>query len=444
MKHPHKIDRSQYTTKKEEIQTSNSNKRKTMSSPETEFHEPAQVVIAGAGIVGLVLALALKKHVGITAELYEKAHVFHDDVGAALGFYPNGMRVLRDIDPELLYAIKEKGFPFVYRRWERHDGTEIAEAKESVLSEGDEELDSVGIRRWRLQKVLYEHVLAAGIPVHFCKATSDVVERKDGLVEVSFEDGTTRLTRILFGVDGGKSTVRQKVADPSVQLRYTGITCLMGMSNIPSQRLGINFPCSTSTNCHSVYFPTGKEEQCFQIHWPLEEEEADQGNWGNLDNALGQEECRKLAARLRADGWHERYCEPLDHVTHAVKVGFCLLEPRLSQWVYGTRGQVVLVGDAAHPPVPYLGQGAQMGVEVRIGRLLHTLCSLFYHSRYYSITVFVGCRNYCSSNEELVLDSKWRIRYHQLFKSHAYLRKNSSPKNFYDIRLLEGTWWYAG
>lgn len=48
--------------------------------------EPATVVIAGAGIVGLVLALALQKHVGITAEVYEKAPAFHDEVGVSVGF----------------------------------------------------------------------------------------------------------------------------------------------------------------------------------------------------------------------------------------------------------------------------------------------------------------------------------------------------------------------
>jgi salicylate hydroxylase len=47
-------------------------------------------------------------------------------------------------------------------------------------------------------------------------------------------------------------------------------------------------------------------------------------------------------------------------VTRAVRIGFCQLEPRLDRWVYGN---VVLVGDAAHPPVPYTGQGAQMGLE---------------------------------------------------------------------------------
>ena len=83
----------------------------------------ADFVISGGGIVGLVLALAMKKHLGITPEIYEKANAFVDDVGAALGMYPNGMRVLRDIDPKLLSDIKSQGYPYLYRRWERHDGT---------------------------------------------------------------------------------------------------------------------------------------------------------------------------------------------------------------------------------------------------------------------------------------------------------------------------------
>jgi 2-polyprenyl-6-methoxyphenol hydroxylase-like FAD-dependent oxidoreductase len=344
--------------------------------PPAADQEPAQIVISGAGIVGLTLALALKKHVGVTAELYEKAHAFQDDVGAALGVYPNGMRVLRDIDPSLLQTIKDSGYPYVYRRWERHDGTEIATAEEDLLAAGDKDLCSLGIRRWRLQKALYDAVVAAGIPIHFAKATSQVIEQDDGLIEVVFEDGTRRLTKILFGSDGGKSRIREIVADPSAQLKYTGITCLMGISDRPTQRRGISFPSSTTTECHSVYFPTGENEQCFQIHVQIPEEEADQLNWGNMSNAVGKEECGKIAKLLEKDGWHERYIDPLYKVTHAVRVGFCLLSPSLREWVYGKSRRIVLVGDAAHPPAPYVGQGAQMGIEDAgtIALLMKNLC----------------------------------------------------------------------
>ena len=341
--------------------------------PET----PATILIAGAGIVGLVLALALKEHLGITAELYEQAAHFQEDVGAGMGMYPNGLRVIRDISPTLLKTIRESGCPFGVRRWERHDGTQIVSANDSVLGGGDEEVQSMGIRRWRLQKALFDAVCAADIPVHFQKRTSNVLTREDGLVEISFEDGSKRLTRILFAADGGKSAVRQLVADPATKLEYTGVTCIMGMADCAPPQNGLTFMTASTTQCHAVYFPTmdGKE-QCFQLHFPVSDEKADPLNWGTLRSSVGRQECLNMANELRKDGWDERYIAPLEQVTRAVLVGFCTLQPRLPQWVYGSNRRIVLVGDAAHPPVPYTGQGAQMGIEDAgtIALLLKSLC----------------------------------------------------------------------
>ena len=314
--------------------------------------EPATIVISGGGIVGLVLAMALKKQLGIVPEIYEKAHTFAPEVGAGLGMYPNGLRVLRDISPELLADVRAAGYPYMYRRWERHDGTEIQRAEESVLSDGEKDLDSIGIRRSRLQDVLVRHALAQGIPLHFSKATKTAITREDGLIEVQFMDGTSRLTQVLFGADGGRSKVREVVAgDDAPGLAYTGVTCLMGLAQCPAEEKGICFPSSDKDDFHAVFFPTGEKEQCFQFHFPIKEENANQLNWGNLSNRVGQEECKKLAETLESEGWHERYLEPLTNVTHAVRVGFCLLEPGLKSW---SKGRIALVGDSAHPPVRFL------------------------------------------------------------------------------------------
>lgn len=76
------------------------------------------IIIIGAGIVGLVLALALDKHCGIKVDLYEQAAAFHDDVGAGMGCYPNGLRVIEDISPDLLADIQDIGYPYLLRRYE--------------------------------------------------------------------------------------------------------------------------------------------------------------------------------------------------------------------------------------------------------------------------------------------------------------------------------------
>jgi 2-polyprenyl-6-methoxyphenol hydroxylase-like FAD-dependent oxidoreductase len=112
-----------------------------------------------------------------------------------------------------------------------------------------------------------------------------------------FADGTSRLTQVLFGVDGGKSKVRQVVADPSVKLKYTGLTCLMGIAKCPAQQRGIHFPSSTTSKFQSVYFPTGKREQCFQIHFPIREVDSNKDDWAD-----GQVRFETIAETLQEDG----------------------------------------------------------------------------------------------------------------------------------------------
>ncbi|CAB9500679.1 hydroxynicotinate 3-monooxygenase [Seminavis robusta] len=321
--------------------------------------EPATFVIAGGGIVGLALAMTIKKQLGIVPEIYEKATTFATEAGAGLGMYPNGLRVLRDINPELLTCVRSSGYPYKCRHWERHNGEEVMKAEESVLSGEESELDSIGIRRSTLQRVLLMFATMEGITIRYKKPLVSAEQQNDGLVKVTFGDGSTRLTQVLFGADGALGKSRSIVAgkdEPA--LKYTGTTCLMGLANVKCD--GIYFPSSDKENFHAVFFPTRVKETCFQFHMPVTEDEANALNWGNLSDSVGQKECQKIAKQLRAEGWHEKFIKPLDNCIHAVRVGFALLEPKLNTWV---KGRVALVGDACHPPVPYVGQGAQQGLE---------------------------------------------------------------------------------
>lgn len=91
--------------------------------------EIAPVLIAGAGIGGLCLALALHKKCGLAGadiKVFEQSRSFRDNAGGAFGLYANGLRVLRDISPDLLATVRKEGYDYLYRRWFRHDGTEVA------------------------------------------------------------------------------------------------------------------------------------------------------------------------------------------------------------------------------------------------------------------------------------------------------------------------------
>lgn len=215
--------------------------------------------------------------------------------------YPNGLRVLREISPKLFREVQEAGYPYKYRRWERHDGTEVAVAEENVLSDRDDSLQTIGIRRWRLQRVLYDAARRADIPIHFAKRTKSISSLPDGTVEIIFEDGSKRTAHVVFGADGSKSAVRNSVADCGAKLRYTGTTCLMGLSRISSdansQSRGISLPSSSTSHCHGAFFPTGEDEFCFQFHFPVAAQDADE--------AIGERSAKK---------WEERNVANLQNV----------------------------------------------------------------------------------------------------------------------------------
>jgi len=245
---------------------------------------------------------------------------------------------------------------------QRHDGTQVAYSEESALSDAD--LQPMGIRRWRLQKALFEAVQARGIPIFFNKKVSNVDRSSSGLVTLHFCDSSFRNTRLLLAADGSNSIIRNVVAGHLTKLTYTGTTCFYGVASCDtaSDKRGICFPSSETSKCHGCFYPTSPTEMCFQFHMPTKSgnEESNDGNWTTLSGKAGEKECKLLAKQLQKDGWNDRYLDPLNRARQAIKVPFVLLEPRLESFVYN---RIVLVGDAAHPNVPYLGQGAQMGLE---------------------------------------------------------------------------------
>jgi salicylate hydroxylase len=346
--------------------------------------EPA--VIAGAGIVGLVLALALEKHLGIKPLIYDQAKGFHDGVGAGIGMYPNGLRVIRDISPLLLARIQHVGVPYHQRRWERHDGTEVAVADEAVISDDSYayNLEPMGVRRWKLQKILYDAALKKGIRVIFSKKVKKAVPVHNNgcppLIQLEFHDKTFVTTELLLAADGAKSAVRESMLDQiASKLKLTGTTCMYGVATLPHKvPAGLRLPSSSTTKCHGAFYATGEQEQCFQFHMTTPRDvdtdsgyDSDESSkavsvlhsiWDPLSSQLCREECQGLAEVLADDGWDESYLLPLRNAEKAIKVPFALLDPPLETFLYH-QNRVVLLGDAAHPPVPYLGQGAQQGIE---------------------------------------------------------------------------------
>lgn len=238
-----------------------------------------------------------------------------------------------------------------------------------LAPEDDGDLQPIGIRRWRLQRILLEAAEEAGIRIHFGMRLSNMVESPDhpDTTILHFENGKSVSAQLVVAADGSKSQVRSlQRTSQKHQLKYTGTSCLMGTATVPQHQSGLCLPFSTTTKCHGALYPTGMKEQCFQFHFPTPIEETepvnsrDSGWGGGRTRKMEQEDCDQLLQKLQEDGWDDKYLQPLRNVDKALRIGFSVLEPRLKSYVFG---RCVLVGDSAHPPVPYLGQGAQQGLE---------------------------------------------------------------------------------
>jgi 2-polyprenyl-6-methoxyphenol hydroxylase-like FAD-dependent oxidoreductase len=431
--------------------------------------------------VGLSLALCLHKHCrfglkdsNVDIVIYEQSYGFAEDVGAGMGLHPNGLRILRDVD--LLRDLLQAGQPLMQRRWTRHDGHVITDLQENsitinriqkILGQQNEELEprqtywqgdetmhneneslvSIGIRRWKLQKVLLTAVLQkTGISISYGKrvvqvgqdfgrrrhysgdakppafAVQNSDQDQERPLKLSMQDGTLAYADVLFAADGNRSSIRdqmmkqlheksvrnglnlafsgmsgskqtidkqQSLSSTKIQantpdwsdlsknnymsrtvpeMAYSGMSCVMGIAEIKSQDLstfsGTSYPSSAVSNSHAVIFPTGPNELCFQYYFPVPKKIARPGDWSPLTENTEKAELSELATKLRSDGWLEDYIKPIENSRLAVRFGICLLKPKsLTQFSFNVDKRIVLLGDAAHPSIPYLGQGAQVGLE---------------------------------------------------------------------------------
>ncbi|KAJ3381591.1 hypothetical protein HDU84_004995 [Entophlyctis sp. JEL0112] len=414
--------------------------------------DASQVAIVGAGIAGLTLALALSEHAHVTATVYEQAREYNEGAGTggAIGLYANGLSVLRGIGEGLLDDVCKVGLPYVYRRWLRHDGTEIAVADETLLvppsaSGSDPRLHPIGIRRWQLQSTLMRHARARGIRVLFGKRLVHLAEDNDG-ARLEFADGSKAHARLVFGADGVKSNVRKFLFPDIPEPPYTGVTTLMCVSKIKDGsdeanslkliKRGIHFVSSRSSKFHACIYPLPDNEINVQIYIPCEEQPE---TWGKLTDEDTRSQSMAMLQRLRLDGWDERFVAPWVNPSTVIRVGLRARAP-LDSW---SRGRVVLLGDAAHPPVPYIGQGAMQAVEDAgvLALLVKNLCPVMEN----------GQLNLLRFDRVLELYEKIRVKRctDVLASSHALGKMNQRRAEswlynfFYEMRIWLQVWWYG-
>jgi salicylate hydroxylase len=304
-----------------------------------------RVVIIGGGIGGLTAANALSR-AGIEVAVYEAAAELKE-IGAGVALHPNAMKVLCAIGVEEgVRKVAGRSQWQVMRNWKT--GRVIAKTSRQ------QQAASFGTEGATVHRADLLDVLAGALPdgiVTLGKRCEQV--RSDGDIAVArFADGSEIDADIIVGADGIHSPVRASLFGPDSP-QFTGKVCYRSV--IPAEAVRGARP---STEGAQWFGPHGTI-----VLYPLRGEELINVVCHYDDDSYRHEswvaECRRDEVLERYADWHESLLRLFAAGDTWYKWALYDRDP-IPRW---TRGRVTLLGDAAHPMLPYLGQGACQALE---------------------------------------------------------------------------------
>jgi salicylate hydroxylase len=307
-----------------------------------------RIGIVGGGIGGLAAAIALHR-AGCDVKVFEQSKQFLR-VGADINLTPNAVRALDGLG--VGPAVREhaaRPTHRISRTWDSGEET-------SRLEMGDEAERKYGAPQLTIHRADLLAALAGVFPgdrVQFGKRAQSIVQNGDH-VDLSFVDGSSSRVDMLIGADGIHSAVRTAMFGAE-NPRFTGVVAFRAV--VPAERLaGVpNLQAFTkwwgpNPESQIVTFPLNQGRDIFifattaQESWHLE-------SWTTQGSV---EELRGFYADFHPDAR-----ALLDACDEVLKTALYERDP-LPYW---SSGHLTLLGDACHPMMPFMAQGAGMAIE---------------------------------------------------------------------------------
>ena len=304
-----------------------------------------RVAIIGGGIGGLAAARALCRR-GIEVQIYEAAPELRE-IGAGVALGPNAMKVLRSLG-------LEDDVRAIAGRWEwavTRNGKTGRTISRTSRPQQASLFGSAGATAHRADLL---DVLSRSVPTDIVTlgARCKGVEPYEKVAVARFEDGSEVEADVIVGADGIHSAVRGSLFGPDAP-RFTGKICYRSV--VPVDAVSGAAPANDNAQWlgpHGtiVLYPVRRDE-LINVVCHYDDEGYRHESWVSR--------CEQSEVLERYNGWHESLLRAFSAGDVWYKWALYDRDP-IAQW---TRGRATVLGDAAHPMLPYLGQGACQAIE---------------------------------------------------------------------------------